>query len=295
MKSVVIVVVVLLSSRVYAQPGAGDAQTARQYTAAALMASKSGDFETAVDLYAKAYAVAPHPVLLWDIAQAHRRAAEKLHGSDAARAARHRDLAREFFRRFLDSGPDEDMEASARQWLVRLDQQWAEEYPREEAARRVEEQRRKDAAARVEAARRDDERRRVADRDRVEQERIASAVGQTSSTAELGQARTVKIAGIAGIAAGLAGVGTGAYFGFKAHQIASDLSRRDVYDPKRLAEGNTAERTMTIAYLAGGALLVGGAVTYWIGHRMGSRALERTSVTVAPSGGGATVAVLGSF
>jgi hypothetical protein len=187
------------------------------------------------------------------------------------------------------------MEASARQWLVRLDRQWAEEYPREEAARRADEQRRKDVAARVEAARREAEQRRVAARDRIEQQRIASAVGRTSSTAELGQARTVKIAGIAGIAIGLLGVGTGAYFGFRAHQISNDLSRRDIYDPKRIEEGNTAERYMAISYLAGGALLAGGAVTYWIGHRMGSHALEQTTVTVAPAAGGATFGVLGSF
>lgn len=294
MKRVVIAVSVLLSSRVSAQPSGGDAGIAREYTQAALVASKNDDFETAVDLYSKAYAIAAHPVLLWDIAQAHRRAAEKLHDHDAARASLHRDAAREFFRRFLDTRPDEDMEGKARVWLAKLDAQWTEEHPREEAARRADDERRREAAIRLEQARLDAERTRIAERDRLEQQRIHSAVDRTASAAQRDQARTLKLAGAAGIVAGLAGLGAGAYFGVKAHRIASDLSARDVYDPARIEDGHTAERSMAIACIAGGAVLTGGLVTYWVGRRIDARA-EHATVSVAPAGGGAIVGVAGQF
>jgi hypothetical protein len=231
-------------------------------------------------------------VLLWNIAQAHRRAAEKLHDTDAARASRHRDLAREFFRKFLETRPDEDMEGKARVWLAKLDQQWAEEHPREDAVRRADDERRREAAVKLEQARLAAEHKRIAERDRLEQDRIESAVGRTASAAQRDQARTVKIAGAAGIAAGLTGLGASVYFGVKAHRIASDLSARDVYDPEQIERGNTAERSMAIAIIAGGTLLTGGVVAYWIGHRLDARA-EHATVTIAPTGRGALVGLDG--
>src|SRR5256885_231468 len=84
-----------------------------------------------------------------------------------ARASRHRDLSRESSRKSLDTRPDEDMEGKARVWLAKLDARWAEEYPREEAARRAEDERRRDAAVRLAQARREAERKRIAERDRL--------------------------------------------------------------------------------------------------------------------------------
>jgi hypothetical protein len=295
MRSLVLAVVVLSSSLARAQPAPGDAQSAAQYTAAALVASRHDDFETAIDMYLKAYAVAPHPLLLWDLAQAHRRAAERWHGSDAVRAAQHRDLAREFFRRFLATAPGEDMEGKARVWLARLDQQWAEEHPREQAERRAEAARQREAQIQRELARLEAERRQAAERDRLEHARISAAVVRTAHDADRSQGRTLQIAGAAAVAAGAAALGVGIYYGLEARRLSRDLSGRDVYDTRELADGNSAERFMAIGYLASGALFAGGAIAWWIGHRMGSHALERARATVAPAGRGAVLAVGGAF
>jgi hypothetical protein len=45
---------------------------ARQYVDAGLAAQDSGDYDTAITLYSKAYQLVQHPVLIFDLAQAHR-------------------------------------------------------------------------------------------------------------------------------------------------------------------------------------------------------------------------------
>ena len=278
-----------------AQPAGAVAQAADQYAEAAVIASKTGDFETAVDMYQKAFAISPHAVLLWDIAQAHRRAAEKLHDSDAAKAALHRDASREYFRKYLETKPDEEMEGKTRNWLAKLDAEWAEEHPKEEAARRLVEERTREAAVKAEEARLETEHKQKAARDRLEAERIASAVVRTTTEKELGKARTLKIAGIAGIGMGVIAIGTGVYFGLEARRISNELTHQNVYDSRRINDGNTAQRFMTIGYIAGGALVIGGAVTYWLGRDIGIHALEHTTVVVAPSANGGAVVASGSF
>jgi iron complex outermembrane receptor protein len=53
-------------------PAVDKTKTAKQYVDAGLAAQKSGDYDTALIFYSKAYALVPHPVLLFDMAQAHR-------------------------------------------------------------------------------------------------------------------------------------------------------------------------------------------------------------------------------
>lgn len=294
-RRMLVVVVVVSSVRAHAGPVSSDLQTARKYTEAALTASKHDDFETAIDMYEKAYAVTPHVLLLWNLAHAHRRAAEKLHETDPVKSALHRDAARDYFRKFLDTNPDEDMESKTRSWLAKLDAQWAAEYPKEETDRRAEEARKREAAIQVEQVRSAIGRKQKVDRDKLEHERITMAVTRTAIEQELGKARIVKIAGIGGISTGGISIAAGVYFGVKARRISDDLNRDDVFDPKRIEDGNTAQRNMLIAYIAGGALMIGGAVTYCAGWWMGAHALEHATMTVVPASDGAAVAMSGTF
>lgn len=276
-------------------PATTDLRVVRQYTAAAIAASKNSDFETAIDMYQKAYAMTPHPVLLWDLAQAHRRAADKFRDTDRARAAEHRDLARAFYRRFLETQPDRDTAGKARAWLAQLDQQWAEQHLDEEAAQRSAADHQRAVALAAERARLDAEHQRIAERDRIERARIESAVVRTATEHELGQGRTVQISGLAGIAAGGLGLVVAAYYGLRARRISDDLTRRDVFDPDRISEGRTAQRLAAIAGIAGGGVAIGGAITYWIGRRIDARAVERSRLVAAPVGRGAVVGVVGRF
>src|SRR4051794_21861820 len=79
---------------------------AKEYVDAGIAAQKSGDFDFAVSNFEKAYAVSPHPVLLFNIAQAHRLAMAASKDPDVA--AHHRDAAREAYRKFLDTHPNGD-------------------------------------------------------------------------------------------------------------------------------------------------------------------------------------------
>src|SRR5689334_7792731 len=61
------------ASTASAQPGApSKIQLAKQYTDAGLAAQRSGDYDTAITLYQKAYEQVAHPTLIFDMAQAHR-------------------------------------------------------------------------------------------------------------------------------------------------------------------------------------------------------------------------------
>ena len=280
-----------------AQPRPSDEARADQYTEAAIAAQKSGDYDTAIDLYQKANALVPNPEFVYDIAQAHRLAWAATRTTDPPRAATHRDAARDCYARFLSTNPsDEKAELIAQGWLAKLDKQWAEEHPREEAARRAEDDRKAEDAIRVEQARLAEERRRQAERDAIEHERIGSAVAKTRIEAETSKARIIKLSGGAAFGAGVVAAGIGVYFGFKARQISDELTKDDVFEPSRISDGQQAERYMAIACISGGALLVGGAVTYWFGRRIGT-GIENTAptLTMTPTRGGGSLLIRGAF
>lgn len=296
----VTLVIAATAASVGAQPAPAGAKPPTQEQQAGLFADtasvalKSGDFDTAIDLFTKAYKAVPLPVYLFDIAQANRKKAEALHRSDPTKAAECRDTARDYYSRFLATHPgEEELELKARGLKARLDDQWAVEHPKEEAARLVEEAHKRDAAMRAEQA-------RMLEQQRKEREReaqIRAAVAKTRVESDRSKAKVVEISGIAAMAAGAAGAGVGVYLGIQARNLANQLTRDDVFDQRRINQGNQDEQEMWIAYAAGGTLLVGGAIAFWVGHRIQDRSEHEsaTSMTVAPTPHGGTVLVQGSF
>lgn len=91
--------VLLLLPTAQAQPAPPDKaklEVARSYVDAGLAAQNTGDYDTAITFYTKAYEVVPHPLLLFNLAQAHR-------------LAGHMDQAVELYRKFLaadSTGPE---------------------------------------------------------------------------------------------------------------------------------------------------------------------------------------------
>ena len=274
-----------------AKPPSPELQAGR-FADAASVALKGGDFDTAIDLFAKAYKAVPLPVYLFDIAQANRKKSEALHDSDPVKSAECRDTARDYYGRFLATHPkEEELEIKARGLKARLDDQWAVEHPKEEASRLVEEARRRAAAERAEQA-------RLLEAQRAERERAAqirSAVTKTQRENARSKARAAEIAGIAAMTLGAASAGTAVYLGIQARTIANRLTREDVYDQRLISEGQRDEQQMWIAYAAGGTLLVGGAVALWLGHRISERDEDATGVMIAPAPHGGAVLMHGTF
>jgi len=105
-------------------PGVGHAQrgatanskvaAARSYVDAGLHAQKQGDYDTAISLYWKAYALVPHPVLLFDIAQAHRLAGRV-------------EYALTLYRKYLDEDPEGTEARRARELIAELEARMIEE------------------------------------------------------------------------------------------------------------------------------------------------------------------------
>jgi tetratricopeptide (TPR) repeat protein len=270
-----------------------------QFAEAAGEALRNGDYDTAIDLFEKANAKVPHPIFQFDIGQAHRKIAVEARGQNMDRSASHRKAAIEKYQAFLATKPVGKEADIAQDWLTKLNQQQAEDFPKEEAARIAREKKIHDDAVSAEQARIAEETRIKKERDALEAKRIAGAVGTTKVTGERRRATIIKIAGASAFGLGAVATGAGVYFGLKAKSISDDLTKTDTFDNSRIAQGDQAQKKMYIAYAAGGALIVGGAVTYFLGYRMGKsteQSAPAVNVTIGPlSDGGATFVVGGGF
>jgi hypothetical protein len=112
-------------------------------------------------------------------------------------------------------------------------------------------------------------------------------VGPATGTAAEGNSggATLRTAGLVTGAVGLAGLGAGIYFGFRARSVSNQITNHDPQDPwpgdiKELEEKGEAHEKKQIIFLAvGGALAIGGAVMYMVGR---SKAQESGQVSITP-------------
>lgn len=92
--------------------------------------------------------------------------------------------------------------------------------------------------------------------------------------------RTLRIAGMSTAAVGVVALGVGIKFGLDARAAANDLSSHagawTEVQEKRFEEGERADRNMKLAYAIGGALVVGGGLIYYFGHRARASAVVST-------------------
>ena len=92
-----------------------------------------------------------------------------------------------------------------------------------------------------------------------------------------GRARWLRRGGLAAGGAGILLLGVGLYYGVEARSISAELSVVDRWTEERLARFDDGERAEARAIgfsIAGGALLVGGGVLYWLGRRSERPELE---------------------
>jgi tetratricopeptide (TPR) repeat protein len=127
----------------YAQPAPPDkpkVKQAKSYVDAGLAAQGGGDYDTAITFYSKAYELVPHPVLLFNIAQAHRLAGRQ-------------DQAVKFYQSFLATNPTGAEAQIARDLLAEIAKRKAEQARRIEQATKARKNGRfEDARVELEAA-----------------------------------------------------------------------------------------------------------------------------------------------
>lgn len=268
---------------------------AKGYVDAGLAAEAAGDYATALDLYVKAYALVPHPVLLFNQANVQARAGRRAE-------------AIALYRAYLGAtpAPAGPQVAAARASLAKLEaeiaieQAAAERAAAEQAQAQAARDRAAAAAAEEQAAGAAAEAAR-ADRERAARDAAVApdpAVARPATGQDPGvrdappdRGRTMRVAGLVTGAAGVVALGVGVAFGVQARSISDELSATHAaYSHARHAEGEAAERNFVIASVAGGALVAGGAALYFLGR---ARARESTRVTIAPRTDGAVVVFAG--
>ena len=258
--------------------GVDKKKVAKEYVDAGLAAQDAGDYDQAIVFYQKAYELVPHPILWFNIGQAHRLAGRD---EDALAA----------YQQYLADDPSGPKAKEAKTFIKeiepRLEKKRAEDAARkkadDEAARKKAEE---DAAAKKKAE--DDA---TATKKEPEKKRIVSP----PPPAKKSGGGWMRPTGIGVGAAGVVSLGVGVYFGLHAKSISDELSQPNAdYTPEREAEGKSAEKTMFITVGVGAALVVTGAVLFVVGgsHDSGERAVSWTPV-IAPDGGG--LAVSGAF
>ncbi|MEO7731049.1 MAG: tetratricopeptide repeat protein [Kofleriaceae bacterium] len=253
------------------------AKVAKQYVDAGLAAQSSGDYDTAITFYSKAYQLVPHPVLIFNMAQAHRLAGRM------AEALR-------LYAQYLEKDPGGAQAQTARDFLAEDVARKAEvarkldEAHKADEARKIDEARKADDARKAEARKTDESRRareasRAAETQRAAQPTGAAApvAGASSSSsssqsepADVAPGRGLRLGGITTGAVGVVGIAIGIGFGIQGSSLSSEVSKR--YDPDKVQAGDRANTLQAVGLIGGSVLVVAGAVLYWRGYVSGHRA-----------------------
>jgi len=248
-------------------------KVAKRYVDAGLAAQSTGDYDTAITFYGKAYQLVAHPVLLFNMAQAHR-----LSGRI--------DEALKLYAQYLEQAPNGAQAQTARDLIAEEKARRAEAARALEATRKADEDR-KTEVARVEQARRD----REAAQARVTKPEDASApvVEETVEVARPGAGRTLRLLGITTGAVGVVGLAVGIGYGVHGSSLSSEVSKR--YDPEKVKAGDRANTLQAVGLVTGGVLVVAGAALYWRGWARDRH--ERVTVTPLVTDHGAGLAIAG--
>jgi tetratricopeptide (TPR) repeat protein len=237
-------------------PSAAQKEAAKKLVDQAIAAQEIGDYDKAIDLYKKAFALVPHPILMFNIGQAQRL---------AGRLAQ----AIPFYERYLVLEPSGTEAPTARTHLATI-----------KAAGISGGGSTADIGAPTEAgpARPAAPPPAVGDASPPVQTPEPGDPLHTDTLARPG--RSLRIAGLAVGGVGLACAAVGGYFTTRVMAIedeAAEANQIGVPLDAIKTRGDAAERKQDIAYILAGGLVVGGAVTYYLGYRNG-RATPTTAL-----------------
>jgi serine/threonine-protein kinase len=218
----------------------------------------SGDYDQAIVEYQAAYAEAPLPDLLFNLAQVQRLKGDKRQALDN-------------YLLYLEQAPNGRGADESRQWVttlsrdIRADE--AERRRREEAE--AAERRQREAAEAAEAQR------------RVEEARRAEAQAAAPSA----PGSSLRVAGLVTGGAGIVALGLGTYFGLHAKSLSDQQHGLTEFDPGLVSDGNAANRNAILSFTIGGAALAAGGVLYYLGVRAGREVVVTPTVAGVAVGG----------
>ncbi len=230
------------------------------------------EFDKAYAEFKAAYELAAEPLLLFNMGL-------------CDRALGRKQAALDHFKQYVEAQPRGERVAEASDYIVALTKAL------EQDAARAEAQRKADEAARAQRQREEAERQRQAEEQRrqeAEKQRQAEAARRDAEAraARRRRGKLVRIAGLATAAVGVVGLGMGGKYAVNARSIDHELSTHQGAwtdaQLDRAADGKAANTRTIIAAGIGGALVIGGAVLYWQGWRMGREA-RPTAVSLAPA------------
>jgi len=206
------------------------------------------------------------------------------------------------YKRYLAEESKGSQAKAAREFITALEQRIradetrkAEEARKAEAARVAEEARKAEEARVAEEARKAQEARDAEDARKAQDGQAndpdVHRVPEGPVDSGEGGGGGMRLGGMVVGGAGVLALGAGVFYGMKAKSISNELSEPGApFTDARDDEGKAANQTMIIATAAGGALIVGGAVLYFMGRSKGKRG-ESTAIApmIVRDGGGLTV------
>lgn len=267
-------------------PSAADKTAAKKLVDEGIAAQDAKDYDRAIELYRQAYGIVPHPILLFNIGQCYRLAGRPDH-------------AKTFYERYLERDPKGSQVAAANAALAAIHASTAAG----SGPKPVSGEPRSGTPAGTTAPPRTGEGEKAdsaggAGATPAPPQAVASSTPvmegdgshRTDTVGKPG--RTLRLTGLALGGAGLVSAAVGIYFTTQVlhWEDAAMLGEASYLEAR--TKGATAERNQDIAYIVGGALIVGGVVTYWLGHRKGQE-VQTTAWTPVVGDGFAGFAVSG--
>lgn len=255
-RAVAMIAVLLSAPPVHAQAEAPSPQSLYE---AAVKAYNLGRFEQAIALFSDAYERDPAPVLLFNIAQAHKKLG-------------HHERAIFFYRRYIESETKPFDRADVQGRIKSEEQALAAEQAR--AAQQVEEKpeapNAKPQAAPVNV-----------------QTRVAPSKGAVDEQDSSPRLRTIGLWTAGGAAVALA---TGAGLSVWTRSLAQANSERSVFSPQEDRLGRRVETAQWVAYGLGAAAAATSVTLLLLAH-----SAPRTHVAFSPSPGGCSIGLQGRF
>lgn len=249
-------VVAALGGAAAAQPSAEPAHDQEQAKAHYLKARahhQRHEYQRAAAEYLQAFALFPDPELLFNVGQVYRLAGDQA-------------LAAAYYRRYLELDPAGRAAPEARRHLESL----GATVPAGSAASAWGGT---PAGAKPPAA--------------VTTTTTATATAPAPAQPGGTRGRWLRRGGLAAGGAGLVSLAVGLYYGIEARSISAELSLVDRWTADRLDRFDDGERAESLAIgfsVAGGALLVGGGVLYWLGGRSEREPEVEVTAALGPRG-----------
>lgn len=253
-------------------------KAAKAYVDAGLAAQERGDQDTAIAMYAKAYELVPVPILVFNMAQAHRLAGRTQQALD-------------HYKRYLADEPKGAKAKTAREFITALEGQLVmEEAARARAAREADEARKAEEVRKAEEARQAEEARKAREADDArraggggkkppgdgriapigdgeEEDGEGEGQGEDEGGDDRGGGGGLRKVGLTSAALGVVSLGVSIPFALEARSISDELSTPGTtYDADKDARGKQAAQIHLITTVAGGVLLAGGVTMYVIGR-----------------------------